>query len=75
MENSKENKIDMSLNELVEIGFLRTIAGFGLGLLLADQFKEKNRSAVGWSLFLGSIALGVPVGMKFLKKNKGIACR
>lgn len=75
MENSKENKIDMSLTELVEIGLLRTIAGFGLGLLLADQFKGKNRSAVGWSLFLGSIALGVPVGIKFLKKNKGIVCK
>ncbi|HSK70535.1 MAG TPA: hypothetical protein VK892_02485, partial [Pyrinomonadaceae bacterium] len=72
MENSNQNKIDVTLAELIEIGLLRSVAGFGLGLLLAEQFKKKNRKTIGWSLFLGSIAVGVPIGIKFLKKNKGI---
>ncbi|HEY0658659.1 MAG TPA: hypothetical protein VGD05_09305 [Pyrinomonadaceae bacterium] len=75
MENSKENKIDITLAELIELGLLRSAAGFGLGLLLTEQFSGKNRRRAGWALFLGSIAVGVPMGVKFLKKNKGIICK
>lgn len=72
MKNSEEKKIDITLTEMIEIGLLRSIAGFGLGLLLAERFNEKKRKTVGWSLFLGSVAVGVPVGIRFLRKNKGI---
>lgn len=72
MENSEQNKIDVTLTELAEIGLLRSAAGFGLGLLLAEQFSDKNRRRIGWSLFFGSIFVGVPLSIKFLKKNKGI---
>jgi len=70
MENSEPNNIDMTLTELIEIGLLRSIAVFGLGLLLADRFTGVNRRRAGWSLFPGSIAVGVPFGVNFLKKNK-----
>lgn len=72
MKNSEENKIDITLTEMIEIGLLRSIAGFGLGLLLAEKFNERNRKTVGWTLFLGSIALGIPVGIRFFRKNKGV---
>lgn len=75
MKNSTPNKIDITLAELVRIGLLRTAAGVGLGLLLAEQFSGKNRRRTGWAFFLGSIALGIPVGVKFLKKNKGMICK
>ncbi|MFL5330967.1 MAG: hypothetical protein ACJ8C4_18905 [Gemmataceae bacterium] len=41
-----------------EIGLIagtRGALGFGLGLLLADRFDEKQRQTIGWSL----VAIGV----------------
>jgi hypothetical protein len=68
------DEVNIKWAELVEVGLLRSLAGIGIGLLAADLFGGKKRRAVGWSLFLGSVAVGVPVGIKVLKKNKGLLC-
>lgn len=72
MENSANNKLDVNISELAGIGLERSLAGFGLGLLLADRFEKKNRRRVGRGLFPGSIAAGLPLGIKFLNKNKEV---
>lgn len=68
------DEVNIKWAELIEIGLLRSLAGIGIGLLAADLFSKKSRRAVGWSLFLGSIAVGAPIGIKFLKKNRGLIC-
>ena len=68
------DEVNIKLAELVEVGLLRSLAGIGIGLLAANLIKGKSRTALGLSLFFGSVAVGVPVGMKVLKKNKRLLC-
>ncbi len=68
------DQVNIKWAELVEVGLLRSLAGIGIGLLAADLLGGKSRKAVGLSLLFGSIAVGIPVSMKVLKKNKGIIC-
>lgn len=75
MESSNENKVDITMAELIETGVLRSVAGFGLGLLLAGMFSDKARRRTGGMLFLSSIAFGAPIGAKLFKKNKGLLCK
>lgn len=63
-------EVNIKWVELVELGLLRSTAGIGFGLLTADLFSRKTRKTVGWSLFLGSFAIGIPIGINFLNKNK-----
>ena len=68
------DEVNIKWAELVEVGLLRSLAGIGIGLLAANLIKGKSRTALGLSLFFGSVAVGVPVGIKVLKKNKGLLC-
>lgn len=72
MSSKSKSKLDINFGELVEIGILRSVAGFGLGLLAAEKFGKENRRRLGWLLFFGSVAAGLPTGIKFLKKNKEV---
>src|SRR5215211_5332277 len=50
---------------LPEIGLIsgtRAMGGAGIGLLLADRLSEKQRKAVGWTLFLIGASSTVPLG-------------
>lgn len=68
------DEVNIKWAELVEIGILRSAAGIGFGLLAADLFGGRKRRAVGWTLLLGSLAAGIPLGLKFIKKNKEMIC-
>jgi hypothetical protein len=63
--------LSFSLKELMAVAALRSVAGIGLGLLFADSINPKKRKRVGWTLLLGSVAVGLPIGLDILKKIRG----
>jgi hypothetical protein len=67
MNDLKLDKVSFSLTDIAVIGVLRFVSGLGLGLLLAESISERNRRLLGWSLFGGSIAVGVPLGIRMLR--------
>lgn len=71
MNNVHSNELTLSMRELALMGLLRSTAGFGLGLLLADSFSSENRKRVGWAVLLGSIGAGVPLGVGLMRKIIG----
>jgi len=70
MNELKWDKISFSLTDLALVGVLRFVSGLGLGLLLAESISKRNRKRLGWSLFMGSIAVGAPLGIRMLRGNK-----
>lgn len=70
MNNRKWNEINFSLTDLAIASGLRFVSGFGLGLLLAGSINERIRKRLGWSLFLGSIGVGVPLGIQMLRRDR-----
>jgi hypothetical protein len=70
MNELKCDKVSFSLTDLAVIGVLRFVSGLGLGLLLAESISSRDRKRIGWSLFGGSIAIGVPLGIRMLCGNK-----
>ena len=58
---------------LPEIGLIsdtRAMGGAGIGLLLADRLSEKQRKAVGWTLFLIGASSTVPLAMDVFRKSR-----
>ncbi|MGZ3649959.1 MAG: hypothetical protein ACXVB9_20045 [Bdellovibrionota bacterium] len=49
-------QITISIPELILVAGTRALAGFGLGLLLAERMNLSQRRAIGWTL-LGMGAL------------------
>ncbi len=56
----------ISFPELALIAGTRAIAGAGIGLLLADRLPEKQRKAVGWTLFLVGAVVTIPLAIEVL---------
>ena len=67
MEKSKLKAL--SVPEIALIGATRGAIGFGVGLLLADKFKEGRRKTLGWSLFLSGLASTIPIAMHVFRKR------
>src|SRR5262245_25454699 len=70
MNEEKWDRVSFSLTDLAVIGVLRFVSGLGLGLLLAESITVRNRKRLGWALFGGSIAIGVPIGIRMLRGDK-----
>ncbi|MGE0127019.1 MAG: hypothetical protein AB7U82_02850 [Blastocatellales bacterium] len=70
MNELKWNEISFSLTDVAVVGALRFASGFGLGLLLTDSISERLRNRLGWSIFLGSIAVGIPLGIRMLRGDR-----
>jgi hypothetical protein len=70
MNKPKWDDASFSLTDLAVIGMLRFVSGLGLGLLLAESLTARDRRRLGWSLFGGSIAIGVPLGVRMLRGDK-----
>jgi hypothetical protein len=70
MNKLKWDKVSFSLTDLAVIGVLRFVSGLGLGLLLAESLSARDRKRLGWSLFGGSIAIGAPLGIRMLRRDK-----
>jgi hypothetical protein len=70
MNKLKWGDASFSLTDLAVISMLRFVSGLGLGLLLAESLTARDRKRLGWSLFGGSIAVGVPLGIRMLRGDK-----
>lgn len=68
------DEVNIKLTEFVEALLLRGLAGIGIGLLAANFLRGNRRNAVGWSLLLGSVALGLPGAIKIFNKNRSVIC-
>lgn len=64
------SRVDLTFTELVETSTLKFAGGFALGLLTAGLFREKQRRNVGGAILLGTIAAGIPLGIKVLNNNR-----
>jgi hypothetical protein len=62
-------QIKLTLPQLALIAGTRVVLGGGLALLFADRLSERQRAAVGWSLFLTGVASTVPLGRMVLAKR------
>jgi len=55
--------------ELGLIAATRGAIGFGVGLLMADRLRAKQRRTLGWSLFLTGLASTIPIALHVFGKN------
>lgn len=61
---------DVSMPELGFVAATRGIAGAGIGLLLADCFKDaQTRRAVGWTLLGIGALTTVPIALTFVSRR------
>jgi hypothetical protein len=63
-------QIKLTLPQLSLIAGTRVVLGGGLALLFADRLSERQRVAVGWTLFLTGVASTVPLGWMVLAKRR-----
>lgn len=56
----------LSLPQLAMIAGTRTMAGAGLGLLLADRLSDRPRKAVGWTLLVVGALSTIPLAIEVL---------
>jgi hypothetical protein len=62
-------KANLTLPQLSLIAGTRVVLGAGLALLYADRLSEKQRSLVGWTLFLSGVASTIPLGRMVLDRR------
>ena len=63
-------RMDLTVSELVQNNALKVGGGFALGLLTANLMSKKTRKNVGKAVLAGSVAAGIPLGIKVLKNNR-----
>ena len=59
------NRLDITFAELAETSTLKVASGFALGLLTAGLFSKMQRKNIGKAVLLGTVAAGVPLGIRF----------
>ena len=59
----------LTIPEIGLIGITRVALGAGLALLLGDKLDQKERRAVGWSLFLVGVLTTAPLVLDVLSKQ------
>jgi hypothetical protein len=60
----------ITLPELGMIAGTRAALGAGLGLLLADRLGDRERRAVGWTLFLFGAISTIPLAIEVLGRRR-----
>lgn len=60
----------VTLPELALVAGTRVALGVGVGLLLAGRFRDEQRRAVGWTLFLLGALNTVPVAIEVLGREE-----
>jgi hypothetical protein len=65
-----DKRLDVVMSELDMLSISKTAAGFGLGMLAAGLFSKSQRRGIGMAALIGSVAIGLPVGIKLLNNNR-----
>jgi hypothetical protein len=60
----------LTIPDIALIAGTRAALGAGLGLLLADKFKDDERRAVGWTLLLVGALSTLPLALKVLLSKR-----
>ena len=63
-------RLDLVMSELDQMALAKTAAGFGIGMLAAGLFTKSQRRGIGLAALLGSVAVGLPVGIKIINNNR-----
>ena len=63
-------KNGFNFRELARNNVLKVAGGFALGLLAANLMGKKTRKNVGKAVLVGSVAAGIPLGIKVLNNNR-----
>lgn len=66
----KKSRMDVTFAEFVETSTLKFASGFGIGLLAAGFFGDKQRRNIGFGVLAGTIFFGLPLGIKVLNNNR-----
>lgn len=63
---------DVSIPEVAFVAGTRGMAGVGVGLLLADCFKDADsRKAIGWTLLALGALTTIPIALTVLARREG----
>ena len=65
-------RLDLTFGELAQNNMLKVGGGFALGLLAASFFGKKTRKNVGKAVLVGTVAAGIPLGIKVLNNNRNL---
>lgn len=60
----------LTMPEVAAIAGTRVALGGGLALLVADRMERRQRTALGWGLFLLGAVTTVPLVMRVLDKRE-----
>ena len=63
-------RMDLTFSELAQTNMLKVGGGFALGLLAASFMGKKTRKNIGKAVLVGSVAAGIPLGIKVLNNNR-----
>jgi hypothetical protein len=63
-------KSDLTLPEIALIAGTRGMLGAGIALLIGDRLDQKQRKAVGWTLFLVGAISTIPLVMQVFSKRR-----
>lgn len=63
-------KVNVIYPELVELGTIKALGGFALGLLMSNYISRPERKKIGAAALVGSIVLGIPFAVKFFNNNR-----
>ncbi len=65
-----ESRLDITFSEFAETSTLKFASGFAIGLLTAGLFGRNQRKTIGAAVMLGTLAAGIPLGIKMLNNNR-----
>ena len=63
-------QIRLTLPQLALIAGTRAALGGGIALLFLDRLTDRQRKALGWTLFLTGVASTIPLGRLVLDKRR-----
>ncbi|HAF16535.1 MAG TPA: hypothetical protein DHU55_12940 [Blastocatellia bacterium] len=63
-------KAELTLPEIALIGGTRGLLGAGIALLLVDKLDQRERKAIGWTLFLVGAISTIPLVLEVLGKRR-----
>jgi len=63
-------RISVPLPEVMAIAATRGMLGAGIGLLVADKFRKKERTALGWTLLAIGALTTIPLMLDVLGRRE-----
>ncbi|MEZ5344624.1 MAG: STAS/SEC14 domain-containing protein [Pyrinomonadaceae bacterium] len=65
-----DSRMDLTSDEFVQSSLFKFAGGFAVGLLTAGLLSRKQQKNLGAAVLFGTLAGGIPLGLKILNNNK-----